>query len=275
MFYNSHNAITPGFLALNEQLKDPSDELTPFQRGVNTTDEYYTWLETHPLEKDAFHYYIQAHTKDLPSWLDVVDFAAEFADDVTDEDSVFVDVGGGIGHECKALKERYPDLNGRIILQDKPDVVENALTVDGMEVMGHDYLIEQPVKSASFLLHFHSRNVPLLTELDARVYFLRQILHNNEDETCVQIMQSILPALGPNSCIVISEKVLPDDKPAADAPGVEYSSGLSLAMYAVFKALERRRAHWYKLLDSAGLEIKEIRKVTHFDDSLIFAVKKE
>jgi hypothetical protein len=241
---------------------------------VHTTDEYYTWLETHPLEKDAFHYYIQAHTKDLPSWLDVVDFAAEFANDVSDEDSVFVDVGGGIGHECKALKERYPDMNGRIILQDKPDVVENALAVDGMEAMAHDYLIEQPVKSASLLPPCRTRTVLLLIGSDARVYFLRQILHNNEDNTCVQILESILPALGPESCIVISEKVLPDDKPAADAPGVEYSSGLSLAMYTVFKALERRRAHWHKLLDSAGLEIREIRKVTHFDDSLIFAAKK-
>lgn len=75
------------------------------------------------------------------------------------------------------------------------------------------------------------------------------------------------------SVIAIDDKVLPDDKPQPDTPGVEYQSGLSLAMLMFFNAQERREAHWRRLLTRAGLVIKDIRKFTRLEDSIILAVK--
>lgn len=142
-----------------------------------------------------------------------------------------------------------------MILQDKPYVVERALQVDGMERMPHDFFTEQPVKGA-------------------RVYYFRQIIHNYDDESCVRILKAHISALGPDSVIVLDDKVLPDEKPPADTPGVEYTAALSIAMKVMFDAQERREAHWRRLLDEAGLEIKDIRKYTKFDDAVVIAVKK-
>lgn len=76
-----------------------------------------------------------------------------------------------------------------------------------------------------------------------------------------------------SSVLVIDDKVLPDVKPPGDA-GAEYTTGLSLAMLAMFKALERHEGQWRTLLDSAGYVTKDIRKFTDFGDSIIIAVPK-
>lgn len=109
--------------------------------------------------------------------------------------------------------------------------------------------------------------------LDASVYYFRQIMHNNDDATCIRILQSQLPAMGAASVIIIDDKCLSDEKPPQDSPGIEYTAGLSIAMEAMFNAQERREAHWRALLPQAGLFIKEIRKFTKFEDSVIIAVK--
>lgn len=104
-------------------------------------------METHPVQQGAFHRFMEAQFAMLPTWLDVVPFGTEVAQGASPEDVVFVDVGGGNGSQCAALRKAFPELKGRIILQDRPAVVEKALKVDGMEVMAHDFLTEQPVRS--------------------------------------------------------------------------------------------------------------------------------
>lgn len=73
---------------------------------------------------------------------------------------------------------------------------------------------------------------------------------------------------------MLDDKVLPDEKPPSGMPGVEYTAALSIAMKVMFDAQERREAHWRRLLEGAGLEIRDIRKFTQFDDAVVIAVKK-
>lgn len=59
----------------------------------------------------------------------------------------FVDVGGGYGHQCINLRDKYPELSlirGSIILQDLSGTV-NSLKIEGVRVMPHDFFLEQPV----------------------------------------------------------------------------------------------------------------------------------
>lgn len=98
------------------------------------------------MQHSAFYRFMDAQLKTLSSWLDVIAFETEIAQDVEPEDVVFVAVGGGNGSQCAALKQRFPSLQGRIILQDRPAVLESALEVEGLEIMSHDLLTEQPVK---------------------------------------------------------------------------------------------------------------------------------
>ncbi|PSN65247.1 putative sterigmatocystin 8-O-methyltransferase precursor [Corynespora cassiicola Philippines] len=250
-----HDNCFPAFFALHQVLNDPAPGKTAFKVGQHSNEDFYTWMETHPIQQGAFHRFMEAQFAMLPTWLDVISFQAEVAEGSAKDDILFVDVGGGNGSQCAALKKAFPELAGRIILQDRPAVLGKALDVEGMERMAHDFLTEQPVKNA-------------------RAYYFRQIMHNYDDETCVQILRFHIPAMGPDSRIFIDDKTLPDEKPGAGAPGVEYTAALSLAMKAMFDAQERREAHWRRLLDEAGLKILDIRKFTKFDDSVIIATKK-
>ena len=98
-------------------------------------------------------------------------------------------------------------------------------------------------------------------------------MHNFDDETCVKVLQSQIPAMSPNSVIVVDDRVLPDAKPPPGMPGVEYTAALSLAVEAMFSALDRRKAHWRQLLASASLEIRKIFKFTKFNQAVVIAIK--
>ena len=100
---------------------------------------------------------MEAQLATSPNWLDVIAFDTEIAKDAKPEDVVFVDVGGGNGSQCAALKKAYPDLEGRIILQDRHAVLEKALKIDGIETMTHDILAEQPVNSKVTLLQLTTK----------------------------------------------------------------------------------------------------------------------
>ena len=145
----SHDNCAPAFTALNQALVGPKANKTAFKLGQHSDEDFYTWMETHPIQQGAFHRFMEAQFASLPTWLDAISFNSEIAKGVSAEDVVFVDVGGGNGSQCAALKKAFPELKGRIILQDRPAVLETALDVNGVELMAHDFLTEQPVHSES------------------------------------------------------------------------------------------------------------------------------
>jgi demethylsterigmatocystin 6-O-methyltransferase len=62
---------------------------------------------------------------------------------------MFVDVGGGYGQKAIALKNDFPDLPGKIIVQDLPMTIDRAPKVDGIDFAVHDFFTEQPIKGGS------------------------------------------------------------------------------------------------------------------------------
>lgn len=270
-----HDNCLPGFTALHRALTEGDGSSNAFKLGQNSSEDFYTWMDTHPVQQRAFHNFMKEQFASLPTWLDVVSFATEFAKDSQPDDVVFVDVGGGNGSQCAALKRSLPELGGRVVLQDHSYVLEKALEVGGMEKMSYDFFTEQPVKGRSEGPEdLHCSKSAESDRLGARVYYFRQIIHNFDDAACVRILGSQVPALGPHSVIVIDDKVLSDDKPPAGTPGIEYTAALNIAMKVMFDAQERRETHWRRLLDQAGLRIMDIRKYTRFDDAVIIAAKK-
>lgn len=59
---------------------------------------------------------------------------------------LFVDVGGGIGHQFVELIARYPKLPGRIVLQDMAHCIGEALQSPGLDAMVYDMYDRQPIK---------------------------------------------------------------------------------------------------------------------------------
>ncbi|KAE8154536.1 S-adenosyl-L-methionine-dependent methyltransferase [Aspergillus avenaceus] len=245
-----HDMVTHAFLGLNGALSKRDDNITAFGLAHNTPGGPYDWFETDPVLKHAFETYMKEEYKTLPGWLDAVDFPEGFAQDMTSDTPVFVDVGGGIGQQCGYLFDKYPDLKGRIILQDLPSVIPDAITSPRVERMCYDYFTEQPVKGA-------------------RANYFRQVLHNNNPDACVRILRSFLPAMDPSSVLLIHEKVLADHETPP-----EYTAGLSMTMLAMFNNHERRESEWRSFLDEAGFKVRAIKTFTDFGDSIIEAVKK-
>lgn len=106
---------------------------------------------------------------------------------------------------------------------------------------------------------------------------MRHILHNHDDDTCVAILRAQMAAMGPDSVLVIDEKVLRDDRaPDAANSREDYTAALSLAMKVFFDTEERRETHWRELVEKrAGLVITDIRWYTKFGNAVIIAKKME
>lgn len=110
----------------------------------------------------------------------------------SDDQPLFVDIGGGRGQMCCAFRARFPTLKGRVIFQDLPQTVAEAGPPTlGIEGMPHNFLAEQPIKGA-------------------KTYFLRYVLHDWPDEKAEAILHRVIEAMGLESFVLINEKVLQD-----------------------------------------------------------------
>ena len=67
---------------------------------------------------------------------------------------LIVDVGGGRGQAMVAIKQALPGLQGRLICQDRPWVLDSASQAElgGVEKMEHDFFTPQPVKGMTLRL---------------------------------------------------------------------------------------------------------------------------
>lgn len=62
------------------------------------------------------------------------------------EKPFFVDVGGGHGHQCVQLRNKYPNLQGHLVLQDLPRAVDQLPPIDGVKIMAQDFFEKQGIE---------------------------------------------------------------------------------------------------------------------------------
>lgn len=212
--------------------KNPSDVYDgPFQFGFRTDKNYFEFLQDQPKYQNAFNTVMTlAHRRRGRNWFDF--FPVEEKLQVEDaERPVLVDVGGSQGGDIRAFHARFPDLPGRLVLQDLPEVVNAAGDLPAaIERQGYDFFQEQPVKHA-------------------KAYFLRTILHDWPDKQALQILQRVKEAMGPDSLLLLNETVLPESQvPLASAQA-------DFMMMCTFASLERTEKQFESLLDRAGFEL--------------------
>lgn len=87
----------------------------------------------------------------------------------------------------------------------------------------------------------------------AHYYYLRSICHDWDDESAVKILQNIIPAMAPDSKVLIDEMVLPN-KGAHIWP-----AGQDLQMMSMFGSMERTVDQWHALVDRAGFKIVDMK----------------
>ncbi|KAK3945224.1 S-adenosyl-L-methionine-dependent methyltransferase [Diplogelasinospora grovesii] len=224
---------TPKFLA-DTKYQNPADMNNgPFQRGHNTTLPGFAYAAQHRELMDNFNLWMSETHDSQSTWLDVYNFAGHVKD-TTPETLIFVDVGGGIGQQCALLKRTHPNIPGRVVLQDQNVVLEHALVSEkeGVETMAHNFWEEQPLKGA-------------------RVYYMRNILHDYPDDKAVIIINNIVQAMNKDSVLVIDEMIIPN-KGAHSR-----STGTDMTMMAALAATERTDRQWDALLEKAGVRAAE------------------
>ncbi len=114
-----------------------------------------------------------------------------------------VDIGGGRGTAMLEIKKGCPSLKGGFYLQDQRGQLDTVSENDlpGVEKMEHDFFTEQPVKNA-------------------QVYYIKRVFHDWLNPEAKQILQSIVPAMGKDSRILISDMVMPEPVQAQDTLAV-------------------------------------------------------
>lgn len=154
----------------------------------------------------------------------------------TEEEVLIVDVGGGKGQALESIQKTFPELKGRLIVQDLPEVIKDtngsAHLPPSIETMAADFFKPQPVHGA-------------------KAYFMRRIMHDWGDEACKLILENIVSSMSVYSKILINELVLPDEK-------CERRMALNDLVMMSFGGMERTESQWKVLLQEVGLEIRNI-----------------
>ena len=147
-----------------------------------------------------------------------------------------VDIGGGRGLAMLALRTQCPNLHGNLVLEDRKEVLDaiSPEELPGVEKIQHDFFSPQPVQGA-------------------QIYYIRRVFHDWLDEEARKILANIVPAMAPDSRILISDMALPEPVTLQDAHAV----WLDLMMMTI-GGKERTKKDWESLVESAGLKLVKL-----------------
>ncbi len=210
--------------------RNPADGAhTAFGLAFRTTQNPFAWFASHPEHLAAFNTYMALRRKPDATWLSVYPVATE-ATGWPAEQPLYVNIGGGVGHQCAQFKHKYPVLPGRVVLQDLPHSVAQALPTPGVENMACDFFEPQPVVGAKF-------------------YYLRAVLHNHPPSQVRRLLENTRAAMGPGSVLLVDEMVFPEAGVSFDAASID------LTMLAAFASTERTEAQWRETFEEVGLQL--------------------
>lgn len=137
---------TPAYLK-EINYENPTDETnTAFHYAFDTKIHPYQYMVENPEQLRHFNKYMALRRQAELSWLTVYPVREEAANLTDPERALYVNIGGGIGHQCAQFRDKYPDLPGRVILQDLPGTVAQALSTPEVENLAHDFFQPQPIK---------------------------------------------------------------------------------------------------------------------------------
>lgn len=169
----------PNFLKRTKYQNPVDEQNTAFQEAWKTQLHAFQWFGENPEHLAHFNEYMALRRQPKLTWLSVYPVREQInGRDARDGTrALYVNIGGGIGHQCRQFKEQYPDLQGKVILQDLPHSIEKALPTLGVENMEHDFFQPQPIKG-KFL------------DIDAPTYILKRTKAANAPCSLLPLQQT-------------------------------------------------------------------------------------
>lgn len=120
-----------------------------------TGSEFWTYLKKTPTQSQIFNDFMATRRQGRPNWYDTYPIEQELSSPPNvignghgESNILLVDVGGNRGHDLINLRNKHPGLQGRMILQDLPDVIAHTFfdQEDGIEAVPHDFFQRQPIQ---------------------------------------------------------------------------------------------------------------------------------
>lgn len=141
----------------------------------------------------------------------------------------------------KEIREAYPALKGKIIVQDLARVVDNvppgSLPPElDIHHQVHDFWTPQPIRNAT-------------------VFYMKRVLHDWPDDLCKKLLRHVVDAMAPDSRLLIGDTVMPDRVQREDL----YCYWMDMTMLT-FAGKERSEADWRELFESVGLNLVKVWK---------------
>lgn len=224
--------------------------MSPWNQATGINIPYFSWMFL-PEQKKEAHHFAQAMAFKNASvqvkWHDTVPLDELLPDNLESDKVLICDVGGNIGGDLADFHASHPSLSGRLIVQDLPELIATVdpAALRPIELMSHDFTTPQPV-------------------LGAKAYFLRNILHDWPDSRCQRILEMIKPAMTRGySKILLNEIVMPEE--GANAT----TTAMDMVMLLKYSAKERRKAEWYRLVESVGLKVVKVWECGNGPEKLI------
>ncbi|KAK0665928.1 S-adenosyl-L-methionine-dependent methyltransferase [Cercophora samala] len=240
----------PKFLKETGYANPTDPKHTPFNLGTGTEQTLFEWIRDHPDTLHHFNTWMSVQRDPRSTFLDVLRFDEDLAAGADEKTILFVDIGGSRGHQCIAFREKYPDLKGRVILQDLPHVIDEVKAnplpgFEQVETDTHDMFTPQTIKGA-------------------RAYYFRNVFHDWPDEKCKEILENLRPALSKDSVVLIDDIVVPD-------VGASWRATLAdMTMAVCLAAMQRSETQWQNMAHSAEFKVlKVLRYRKEFEDAVL------
>lgn len=149
----------------------------PFQFAFETTEDCYTYWSKQPGVMERFNTFMQGlfgtpQRLGWADWFPLKDVCLK-GFDASQSEYVFVDVGGGKGHESELVLKKYPETKGKLVVQDLPFVIDDISELDyRVERMKHDFTQAQPILGIQSLQHLPLSDVADMADVGRRADIL-------------------------------------------------------------------------------------------------------
>ncbi|KAH7282904.1 hypothetical protein KP509_35G052500 [Ceratopteris richardii] len=176
-----------------------STEVSPFYRKYKT--DFFSYASKDPQFNNLFNMGMVSHSDFLMSALLRIYHGFDGLTSI-------VDVGGGIGVCCSKILARYPQL--KAINFDLQHVIASAPRYDGVEHISGDMFVAIPKADA---------------------VFMKWILHDWDDERCIQILKNCLAAIPEKGKIIVVDIIVEDEVERTSESCVAYQLDVMMLAY--------------------------------------------
>ena len=124
------------------------EEKSPFAYTHNLS--FWKFFDEYPAHRRDLDEYMSVRRKGLNQWHEMFPMASNLGPNAKRDPKavIFVDVGGGNGHEAISLHESHPEIPGRLIIQDLPSMIDKVKENPprDIELMPYDFFNPQPIR---------------------------------------------------------------------------------------------------------------------------------